>query len=443
MRRRSLRVRLSLWHAGLLGLTLLLLSALTLLLLRSVLNSRLDASLREYAETTASTIASTLYQNSVHPRSRPEPFLADHAGRELGRLIQVVDARTGDVLDRSAALAGHRLIPTLDERVRGLKEETTFSTRFDLGEPVRVVTVPVAMGRRIPYLVQTAAPLGDIEEALRRTLLILVVLTPSIFVLSLLGGWLLVGRSLQPVESMTRTALAMEPGRLAHRIEAPGTDDEIAHLASAFNEMMGRLDRSFRQVQQFSADASHELKTPLTAIRGEAEVALMSDLSPEEYRRVLSSIVDEVERMSKIVENLLLLARADADQIQIRHALVPLHDVVLETYEQLEPLARRKGVVLDVGYLDEANVDGERLWLGQVVVNLLNNAIKYTPAGGTVTLALKIVEADTPTAEPQHAAPDRRATHREAVVTVADTGPGIAAEHLPRIFDRFYRVDAG
>jgi heavy metal sensor kinase len=291
------------------------------------------------------------------------------------------------------------------------------------------------MGNDVPYLVQTASSLEGVEDALRRTSLILLVLTPSVFLLSLLGGRLLVGRSLQPVDAMTRTAMSMEPGQLNRRIEATGTDDEIARLASAFNEMMARLDRSFRQVQQFSADASHELRTPLTSIRGEAEVALMSDLTTAEHRKVLKSIVDEVERMSAIVENLLLLARADAEQIQVRRKRVSLDEIVMQVYEQMEGLARRKQVSLDIAAMEEASVSGDGLWLGQIITNLVNNALKYTPEGGAVTISLTVQNEPAESGSEQ-ATPMAR-------VAIADTGPGIPAEHLPRIFDRFYRVDSG
>jgi heavy metal sensor kinase len=204
----------------------------------------------------------------------------------------------------------------------------------------------------------------------------------------------------------------------------PRPDDEIGRLAGAFNEMLSRLDRSFRQIQQFSADASHELKTPLTTIRGEAEVALLGELSPQEYRRTLQSIVEEVERMGAVVDNLLTLARADADQVRLVREPVPLHEVVMSVFEGLEGVSRRKGVSLDLDSIDEAYCLGDALWLQQVVTNLVTNAVKYTPAGGKVGLSLA-ADGDW------------------ARLTVRDTGVGIPPEHLPHIFDRFYRVDSG
>lgn len=417
---------------------------LTYVLLKSYLTSRMDASLLDYADTTATSIAADLYKSSLPGSRQPIRFLTGEQG-EWSRQIEVID-RYGSLVARSEA--GHKIVPTFTQRVEGQKGHSTLETRTDLSEyPVRVACVPVRMGADVPYLVLTAASLEGLEDALRRASLILAVLTPSVFVISLLGGWVLVGRSLRPVDEITRTALAIEHTNLDRRIAPPATDDEIGRLASAFNEMISRLDRSFRQIQQFSADASHELKTPLTAMRGEAEVALMSDLTPAEYRRVLRSIVDEVERMSAIVENLLLLARADADQIQVQRERVELHTVALDVYEQLEGIARRKGVALNIGEMEEAKVEGDPLWLTQIVTNLLNNALKYTPAGGQVTLSLTTQDGGRETGGRIPESPLHPFTPSPAQsfarLTISDTGPGIPPEHLPHIFDRFYRVDSG
>jgi heavy metal sensor kinase len=421
MKPRSLRARLALWHAGLLGLTLLALAALTYVLLLRMLHSRSDAELERYAEVTAKNIAADLFRASVEGPTEPR-FIADDP-HTWGRYVQVVDAR-GSVVRRSDALASRPLPVSAETLLRAQRGKTTFETIEGLGEhPVRVVTVPVQMGARVPYLVQAGLSLEGIEGTLQRASLILVVLTPSVFLVALIGGWSLVGRALRPVEELTRTALEMESRSLSRRLVPPVSDDEIGRLAGAFDTMIARLERSFRQVQQFSADASHELGTPLTAIRGEAEVALMRPLTPEQYQRALRSILESAQRMSCIIEDLLMLARLENDRA-VRRESVTLDDLLLAVYELHEPLARRGGLTLEIVEAQEATVLGDPLWLQQMMANLVNNAIKYTPASGRVALSL-IREA------------------AEAVLTVTDTGAGIALEHLPYIFDRFYRVDSG
>jgi heavy metal sensor kinase len=429
VRVRSLRAQLALWHAALLAVTLVTLAGLTYLVLLRVLHSRADAALERYAETTGKKIAADLYQSRAIPgAARPTPFL-DRDPQSWGRYVQVVDPH-GQVVETSDALRTQNLRRSPRALLRGLRGEVTFETDYELGEhPLRMVTVPIQLGDEVPYLVQAAASLEGVEAALQRASVILLILTPSVFLVALMGGGSLVSRALRPVDELTRTAMEIESTHfmgtrpLDRRVQPPRPDDEIGRLAGAFNEMLSRLDRSFRQIQQFTADASHELKTPLTTIRGEAEVALMGELTLPEYRRTLTSIVEETERMSAVVDNLLTLARADADQVKMKRERVPLHEGVMSVFEALEGPARRKGVTLDLEQIEEVWCEGDSLWLQQVVTNLVANAVKYTAAGGRVSI-------------------DLAANDGWACLTVRDTGIGIPDEHLPHIFDRFYRVDS-
>jgi heavy metal sensor kinase len=431
LRPRSLRAQLGLWHAGLLALTLLLLAGFTYVLLREFLYRSADAALKQYAENTAAKIAATLYQyETMHPGTPfglevERNFLENEELQTWGRYVQVINTHGLPVAFSDALRT--RQLPRLDDALQlGLSGDVTFRTQNKLGEyPVRIVTVPVLMGNRIPYLVQVGASVEGVDIALQRASMILLILTPSVFLIALGGGWWLVGRALQPVDEMTRTALSIESKHLDMRLVPPRTDNEIGRLASALNEMIARLDRSFKQMERFSSDASHELKTPLTSIRGEAEVALMSDLTPEEYRKTFQSIIEETERLTSIVNNLLLLARADANQVRLRQDLLWLDEVAMHAYEPMERLARRKHITLEIEAMEETPILGDALWLGQLISNLLQNAINYTPEGGQVFLAVV------------------QETQETVALRVRDTGPGIPAEHLPHIFDRFYRVDSG
>lgn len=430
---RSLRAQLALWHGALLVITLIVVAGLTYLLLRHALSSLADSALHDVAEKTAKNIASLLYKERI---SSPTATQREEERRRLeqefidastwGRFVQVDDGNGFPVAFSDALRTRHFRD---DETIRRLmlerKSRVHFYTDFiNEAYPMRIVAVPVEMGEEVPYLVRVGAPVEGVEEAILRVSALLIVLTPCVFLIALAGGWFLVGRALQPVDEMTRTALTIEGKRLDKRISPSRSDNEIGRLAGAFNEMIERLDASFRQIQRFTADASHELKTPLTAIKGEAEVALLAERSPNEYRKTLQSIVEETDRLTEIVNNLLLLSQADAEQVQMKRDKVALDRVVLEAFEQMEPLARTKNINIDIEALDEVEVLGDALWLKQMLTNLLNNAIKYTPEGGKVVLRLTQSE-------------------NIAELVVSDTGSGIPEEHLPRLFDRFYRVDYG
>ena len=447
---RSLRAQLALFQGGILAVTLLLLAIFTLILLRQFLGSQADTRLRTQAEDTAKIIAATLFQFHTKnpgvsiPTSLEATFVQNNELQTFGRYVQVINSHNSPVAF-SDALRTTKFPPIDDALTDGLAKEVSFHTITSLGEyPVRIVTVPVIMGERPPqYLVQVGASVEGVDVALQRATTILLILTPSIFLIALGGGWWIVGRALKPVDDMTRAALSIESKRLDLRVTAPRSDDEIGRLANALNEMIARLDRSFRQIERFSADASHELKTPLTTIRGEAEVALMSEALTPDLRRTFESMIEETERMTSIVNNLLLLAKADADSVKLAHEPLQLEEIALACYESLERLARRKGLNLDLERMDETPIQGDRLWLGQLITNLLINAINYTPEGHDIFLSVTRDEEGGKLDGFISPTPDLDLPAPVAVLTVRDAGTGIAAEHLPFLFDRFYRVDSG
>lgn len=416
---RTIRFKLTLWYVILLGITVTAFSVFLYITLAKGLQESLDNKLR----TTAEIIAASLR----HPLG-PGPSLADverimreHFGlKPMGRFVQILD----EAGRRSTNLRNVDIPVSIHTLERAAKGEAVFETvRLRDGSRLRLVTVPILEGGRMLGIVQVGSPLEGIEEALDQLLLILLVAVPLVLVVASLGGSFLANKALRPVDEITRTAQRIGSGDLSQRISLEGRlDDEIGRLVSTFNEMIGRLESSFLQIKRFTADASHELKTPLTVLKGEIEVGLKRQRRPEEYRRVLASCLEEVDRMSRIVDDLLTLARADMGALQLQKERVDLGEVAEGVWRSLGRIAEEKGLRFTFQRDGEVAVWGDKDRLRQLLVNLVDNALKYTPPGGEVRL--RVERDDT-----------------LALLTVQDTGEGIPPEDQERVFERFYRVD--
>ncbi len=247
------------------------------------------------------------------------------------------------------------------------------------------------------------------------TFFVLLLFTP-------LFGYVFMKRAFAPIHTLVKSARNITAEDLSHRIEGVNSRDEIGELADTFNDMIARLDRSFQHIQQFSGDVAHELKTPLTALKGEVEVALRKDRAPPEYRSILASVLENTDRLSHIVEDLLLLARLDVSTSSVLRDRVALDEILLEVHEIMLPSARNKHIALNLQMIETAEIVGDAGLIKRLLINLVTNAIQYTPTGGKVEIALESVQD-------------------EARVTVRDTGVGIPEHALPHIFNRFFRVD--
>jgi heavy metal sensor kinase len=223
------------------------------------------------------------------------------------------------------------------------------------------------------------------------------------------------------VDRMTESARRISAEHLDERLDTSGSGDELDRLAATLNDMLGRLDAAFQQIRQFSADASHELQTPLTILKGEIEVALRTARSPQEYQRVLASALEESDRIARLVEALLLLSRADAGVLRMDCQPVDLADLVAEVVEQARVLAATQRVSLESQSVAPITIHGDRVHLRRLLLNLVDNGIKYTPAGGRVLLSLK-------------------RDKEWAALQITDSGIGLAAQEQERIFQRFYRA---
>jgi heavy metal sensor kinase len=283
--------------------------------------------------------------------------------------------------------------------------------------------MPVVRAGRVVDLVQVAMPLRRTHQTLVRYVETLLVLVPLGVVLSAVGGWMLARRALRPVDRMSQSALRISAEDLSRRLERRGTQDEIDRLADTLNAMLARLQAAFGEMQRFTADAAHELRTPLTALRGGIEIALRAERSPDEYRRVLTSSIEEVDQLIRLAEDLLLLSRSTIGLNTTRQP-VDLEPICLEALELGVRLAKGKGVTVSMGATAPVVVLGDAGALRRALLNLVDNAVKYTPAGGTVVISLEGSPAG-------------------AALAVEDTGIGIGPGDAERIFEPFVRLDAG
>jgi heavy metal sensor kinase len=420
MNRRSIRFQLTAWYAGLLTGVFLLLGILMVLSLAHYLR----ASLGDYQVFRAQQIADTLL---VRVSRTGEKYVIDqikavYAPEISGRLIRITreDGSTlylsGQPRDQSFNPADVPPVgPTVvhahwrEQPLPGNKGLIVGAFRFHAPD-----------GN--VFLVEVGAPTGPIQTMLDRFKLQLMIGLPLVVGVAISGGYLLVGRALAPVDQIARKAEQITQHNLSERLPIARTADELERLSVSLNHMIRRLEEALLNSKRFVADASHELRTPLTVLRGELEtLARDSRLAPD-LRESSGSLLEEVERLATIVEGLFAISRLDAGEAQAHWASVDLAALVTTTAEQMSLLAEDKKIAVSCEAAKPVLVQGDRARLKQIVVNLLDNAIKYTPALGKIKLRVAT-------------------SNGHALFEVSDTGIGIPAEALPRVFDRFFRVD--
>ncbi|PZS04575.1 MAG: two-component sensor histidine kinase [Candidatus Chloroheliales bacterium] len=291
------------------------------------------------------------------------------------------------------------------------------------GTDVRFYTMPHLVKGQPAGAIQLGLTLGPASSTLNELLFILAITIPTTLLVAALFGLFLASRALKPIDRITRAAASIQASDLNRRLALGLPDDETGRLAHTFDAMLARLDDAFRRQQQFTADASHELRTPLTIIKGEIDVALLRPRPPAEYAATLRDVGDEVDRLTRMVEDLLLLARADSSSPLLTREQLDLSDLLNTVAAQAAPLAAAKRQCVELGLTPGLMLMGDRDKLARLFLNLLDNAIKFTPEGGQIGVREFAAEGGI-------------------VVEVADSGPGIEASHLAHLFDRFYRVDS-
>ena len=411
---RSIRFRLTLWYVLLLAIILAGFSAGVYLVLRHNLYDNLDDSIRRRAD----ILLAVVQYDGTRPTLAGRVSSNDPNAEENS--VRVFDASGGITFANSAAVEDAAIDrQALDRALRG---ETRTRTVTVGDEKVRVRVFPISRDEGVGGVLEVGQSQEDVSETLSTLLLIIAVAYPVTLGAASFGGVFLAGRALTPIDKITRTARRISAEELSQRLDLHLADDEIGRLARTFDEMIARLDEAFRRQRQFTADASHELRTPLTSIKGQVEVALSRERSAQTYREVLSAVNEDVNRLIRLVGSLLTLARADAGQIPIARERVDLGELVAGVVEQAGPMAEERGVHIEAAPAPPVSLEADADLLLQLLLNLVDNAIKYTERGGVVTLSW---------ARRDHA----------VELWVRDSGTGISPEQLPHIFDRFYRVD--
>ncbi len=416
----SLRVRLTLWYGTALAGVLVVCGVILYSALAKALKEQVDHSLEE----TAAVAERSLEEHRFGPFLLFEDLSQDFPElATLDKFFQIFGP-TGQITIQSHNIQSREIPLSRTALESALAGQTTLeSARFHGEPPIRLISVPVRHGGSLVNIVRVGTSLQPLEEMLHRLLIILLITMPLALLASLGGGWFLAGRALRPVGAITQAAERIAAGDLTQRLSVSTDQDEIGRLAATFNAMIGRLEASFKQVRQFTSDASHELRTPLTVLKGETELALRRPRSADDYRLVLESGLEEIDRMSRIVDELLFLSRADLGEITMESRPVRMDQLSDDLKRQAEVLGHEHAVQIVTGLSEPATVAGDDMRLRELLLNLLDNAVKYSPQGGRVEMSLVKQEG-------------------MARLSVSDQGIGMLPEEHAHIFDRFYRTDA-
>ena len=419
MNTRSLRFRITTWYAGLLAGVLIVFGVSVYLGLERYLDWTLQRGLASECGTIGTELLS---QMSVKDNNWLTTEINEAYAPEVnGRFIRVVREGVG-VIYVSGAPKDGAFDPSRIPLPNDTEKESSRKIRFESGNRLLIdsMTLTTTDGNR--FLVESGAAYDQIEVVLHGLLRIFAIYMPFVVSLAVAGGYWLMRRSLAPVDEITKRAEGITSTNLSERLPVIRTGDELERLSMSLNHMIERLDDAFQHINRFSADASHELRTPLTILQLGLEGIAQDHRRDAALRDQIGSALEETNRMSRIVESLLAISRLDAGEVKMDKTPLDLGNLAASTADEMRLLAEEKPIRLRTHTVGTVHVEGDRTRLQQVIVNLIDNAIKYTQEGGTVDVSVS-------------------REGNSAVLEVSDNGPGIPDHALPHVFDRFYRAD--